>query len=86
MRRDRGAPLYLARRAPEKRVLTLAFVEVPRGAADTPDPAERAAELGAEYDLVWFTPRVDDEDPCQRFQHELEKLRAPKTPPQARAP
>ncbi|MEX2206119.1 MAG: ChaN family lipoprotein [Myxococcota bacterium] len=83
VRRDRGAPLYLARRAPEQRVLALAFSEVPRGAAETDDPARRAAELGSEFDLVWFTPRVDDEDPCERFRHELEKLRQPKSAPPA---
>jgi uncharacterized iron-regulated protein len=85
VRGDRGAPLYLARRAPEKRVLALAFVEAPREEAGREDPSERAARLGREFDLVWFTPRVDDEDPCERFRHELEKMRAPKPPPQARA-
>jgi len=72
-RRDRGAPLYLARRAPGKSVLSLAFLEVPA------DPAE----LDASFDLVWFTPRVDDHDPCERFREELEKMRAPKPAPQA---
>ena len=77
VRRDRGAPLYLARRAPAQRVVALAFVEVPREPGETGDPVSRAAELGSEFDLVWFTPRVDDEDPCERFRHELEKLRPP---------
>ncbi len=84
VRRDRGAPLDLARRAPEKRVLALAFSEVPPDLAEREDPSERAAQLGLAFDLVWFTPRVDDEDPCERHQHELEKLRAPKPTPQAR--
>ena len=88
VRRDRGAPLYLARRAPEQLVLALAFLEVPREPAETGSSIERAARLGSEFDLVWFTPRVDDEDPCERFQHELEKLRAPKPAAhrQSRAP
>jgi uncharacterized iron-regulated protein len=84
VRRDRGAPLYLARRAPEQSVLALAFSEVPRGAVATDDPLQRAAELGQTFDLVWFTPRVDDEDPCERFRHELEKLRRPLPAPPAR--
>jgi hypothetical protein len=78
VRRDRGAPLYLARRAPEQRVLALAFSEVPRGAAETDDPGRRAAELGSAFDLVWFTPRVDDEDPCERFREQLQQLGVPK--------
>jgi uncharacterized iron-regulated protein len=85
VRRDRGAPLYLARRAPERSVLALAFSEVSSGTSADETPEARAAELGREFDLVWFTPRVDDEDPCARFHHELEKLRAPKPAPQARA-
>lgn len=88
VRTDRGAPLYLARRAQERSALALAFSEVSRASADegdSGDPAERAAQLGSAFDLIWFTPRVDDEDPCVRFKRELEKLRAPKQP-QARAP
>ena len=83
VRRDRGAPIYLARRAPAKIVLALSFAEVPSGPAETGDPAERAAQLGPGFDLIWFTPRVDDEDPCKRFQRELEKLRVPRSAPQA---
>ncbi len=85
VRRDRGAPLYLARRTPQKSVLALAFIEVGSNSDGTEDPLGRAAEFGPEFDLVWFTPRVDDEDPCERFRHELEKLRAPSPGPQARA-
>jgi hypothetical protein len=85
VRRDRGAPIYLSRRAPEQIVLALSFAEVTNGPAQTGDPAERASQRGPGFDLVWFTPRVDDEDPCERFQHELEKLRAPRPAPQARA-
>jgi uncharacterized iron-regulated protein len=68
-RKDRAVPLYVARRAPERRVLAVAFVEVSeRATADQAD-LERA------YDFLWFTPRVDDLDPCERFKQELEKMR-----------
>ncbi|HXZ86405.1 MAG TPA: ChaN family lipoprotein, partial [Myxococcota bacterium] len=67
VRRDRGVPLYLARRAPERRVLVVAFMEVGREAPDR-------SELTGAFDLVWWTPRVDDLDPCTRFKEELEKL------------
>jgi uncharacterized iron-regulated protein len=85
-RKDRGAPLYLSRRATGKSVLSLAFVEVSRASAEPRSEAldDRAAEYGEGFDLVWFTPRVDDDDPCERFRRELEKMRAPKpAPPQA---
>ncbi len=27
------------------------------------------------FDYVWFTPRVDDLDPCEKFEKQLEGLR-----------
>ena len=72
-RKDRAVPLYVARREPERRVLAVAFVEVGHDS-----PAE-IAELEAAFDFLWFTPRVDDLDPCDRFREQLEKLH-PKTP------
>ncbi len=68
-RKDRAVPLYLARRAPERRVLSIAFMEVGH---QTP---EAIAELEQAFDFVWFTPRVDDLDPCDRFREQLEKMR-----------
>lgn len=57
-RRDRGVPWHLSRRT----VLVVAFVEVVRGETD---PA-RYVDPGV-FDFVWFTPRVDEKDPCDRF-------------------
>jgi len=67
VRNDRGVPLYLAHRAPGRRVLSIAFVEVGPASADL-------HKFASEYDLVWFTPRVDDQDPCERFKDQLDKL------------
>jgi len=33
---------------------------------------------GLPFDYVWFTPRVDESDPCEKFREQLEKMRAPK--------
>lgn len=60
VREDRAVPWHL-----EGESLTVALVEVVAGrdaAADYPafDP-----QL---FDFVWFTPRVDDKDPCEAFQ------------------
>ena len=59
VRHDRAVPWHL-----EGELLTLAFVEVVAGrglATDYPafDPAL--------FDYVWFTPRVDEKDPCAAF-------------------
>lgn len=57
-RRDRGIPWHLPRRT----LLVVAFVEVQR---DVENPALYLAPGTA--DFVWFTPRVDEKDPCERF-------------------
>jgi uncharacterized iron-regulated protein len=67
VRRDRGAPLYLARLAPDAEVRSLAFLEV------HPEREDPWADLAARYgeapvfDYVWFTPRASDEDYCERM-------------------
>jgi uncharacterized iron-regulated protein len=69
VRTDRGVPAYLRLRRPDATVASLAFLEVERG---RPAPAHYA-ELP--YDYVWFTPRVDDTDPCEQFRAPLDRLR-----------
>jgi len=69
VRKDRGVPLYLARRVPERHVLAVAFVEVGEHGA------ESQAELEGAFDYLWWTPRVDDLDPCERFKEQLEKMK-----------
>jgi uncharacterized iron-regulated protein len=66
VRLDRGIPYYLRRRNHNISVASLAFFEV---ATDQNDPGAYAQWLGATdlpFDFVWFTPRVDDSDPCAR--------------------
>ena len=54
----------------------LGFAEVPAGPPQTENLEREAARSGPGFDLIWFTPRVDDEDPCEKFRDQLEKLRA----------
>lgn len=61
VRRDHGVPLWLARRQPAARVVSVGFLEV--DASGRRPPAE---ELGR-YDLVWVTPRHERADPCAGF-------------------
>lgn len=73
-RRDRGVPVWLSRRAPDATIASLSFAEV-RGA--DPDPrGQLDLRAGEEvpFDFVWFTPRVDDLDPCDRHRRALEKI------------
>lgn len=57
-RRDRGVPWHL----PARDVLSVAFLEVVRGDTRPQDYFDEGA-----FDFVWFTPRVDEDDPCARF-------------------
>jgi uncharacterized iron-regulated protein len=63
-RADVGVPLYLARRAPGKRVLSVGLVEVEDGKAQPQDYPDAAAGV---HDLVWFTARAGRGDPCESF-------------------
>ncbi len=59
-RRDRGVPAYLPPGLREK-VLSIGFLEV--------EPSEQPAanRFAGLFDLVWFTPRAEREDPCKNF-------------------
>lgn len=72
---DRGIPAQLARRAPGASVVSLAFLEVSAGDLE---PGAYVTGFGGDvlpFDYVWFTPRVDTDDPCETFK---EQLRAPR--------
>ncbi|MGV8041730.1 MAG: ChaN family lipoprotein [Thermoanaerobaculaceae bacterium] len=81
-RTDRGVPAHLVRMGASK-VVAVAFFEVQSGKQAVPD---YAADLDASvlpFDFVWFTPRLDDTDPCEKFRAKLDKLKAvgpPATP------
>ena len=59
VRKDRAVPWLL-----EAPSLSIAFIEVARG-LETPE--DYSAFDPALFDYVWFTARVDEEDPCAAF-------------------
>ncbi len=65
-RPDRGVPMFLDR--PDD-AFVIALREVPR-TGETISPADFAGQAN----VVWFTPRVDDQDPCETFAEQLKKL------------
>ena len=71
---DHGVPAYLRRIEPQARVVSVAFVEVDAGHRHVEGYAERFGPR-LPFDYVWFTPAVDDEDPCEKFRSSLERLR-----------
>jgi uncharacterized iron-regulated protein len=76
-RLDRGVPHYL-----DGTVRSVQLVEAVGG-----EEAPTAYDEGGSY--LWFTPRVDEEDPCEKFRAQLEAMRhaAPSEPaPEEDAP
>ncbi len=74
VRRDLGVPVHLERHAPGTTIAAVALLEVEAGATA---PTDYAARHGGAlpFDYVWFTPRIDDVDPCAKFEKSLEELR-----------
>lgn len=74
-RRDRGVPAHLARHAPGTSVASVALLEVEAAATAPAEYAARWDRGSLPFDYVWFTPRIDDVDPCEKFKKSLERLR-----------
>ena len=56
-------------------VASVAFLEV-RAAATAPSAYAEDWDGGRlPFDYVWFTPRIDDVDPCEKFRKDLERLK-----------
>ncbi|NNL84314.1 MAG: ChaN family lipoprotein [Myxococcales bacterium] len=80
VRRDRGVP-YQLREHPEKEargVVSVGFLPV--DPAFSGSPVFREINANFALDFVWWTPRHDLRDPCERFQKALEGLRRKNTP------
>ena len=75
VRRDRGAPWYLRLLDPAPSA-SLAFLEVAAGRVEPADYG-RAFDGNLPFDYVWFTPRLDDKDPCAAFHEQLQRLGRP---------
>jgi uncharacterized iron-regulated protein len=73
-RTDFGVPAYLRRINPLARIVSLAFLEVDAGRRHVETYGERFGGR-LPFDYVWFTPALDDEDPCEKFRKSLERLR-----------
>lgn len=82
VRADRGVPWHLRRLAPRAAIVTVGILEVIAGEKEPTDYAEADGGAALPYDFVWFTPRVDDKDPCEVFAESLRKARERREEPQ----
>ena len=67
VRKDYGVPYFVHQAAPTVPLQSIAFIEV-ETTIDVPEGyAARFASAALPFDLVWFTPRANDDDPCAAF-------------------
>jgi len=75
VRSDYGIPVYLTAKAPGQPVVSIAFVEVDELESEPHKYLLPKTAARAPYDYLWFTPRVDNEDGCEKFKAQFEKFK-----------
>ncbi|MEO8651237.1 MAG: ChaN family lipoprotein [Hyphomicrobiaceae bacterium] len=73
VRRDRGVPWDLARMAPERKVVAVAFLEVEDGQIDPGGYVPRDPAGTPAVDYVVLTPRTARADPCDAMRAQFKK-------------
>ena len=73
-RTDYGVPYHLANLAPGKAILSIAMIEVRGGETDPAAYARAFRTESLPFDFVWFTPRISDEDACEKYAEQLNKV------------
>lgn len=73
-RNDRGVPAIMARLRPDARSLAVTFLEVQNGWTNPDSYARMFGTKILPFDYAWFTPRVDNLDPCEKFSASLKQL------------
>jgi uncharacterized iron-regulated protein len=75
VRNDYGIPVYLRQKTPDKRTISISFVEVDKQKTNPQSYALPYPDRRLPFDYVWFTPRIDDEDPCEKFKFQLDRMK-----------
>ena len=74
VRVDFGVPVLIAHAGATRPAATVAFVEVRAGRSAIGDYADAFGVTPPPFDFLWFTPAVDDIDPCEKFRRALQRL------------
>ncbi|MDA7947421.1 MAG: ChaN family lipoprotein [Hyphomicrobiaceae bacterium] len=72
---NRAVPWYLARRAPDAGIATVLLLEADKSARKPEDLIPETPDSQPVADFIWFTPRVDREDPCEQLRKRFGKTR-----------
>jgi uncharacterized iron-regulated protein len=75
VRNDYGIPFYVSADGTGRRVLSVAFLEIDKGKLEPHEYALAYPDGRLPFDYVWFTPRADDEDPCEKFKSHFQRLK-----------
>jgi len=73
-RTDWAVPWHLAQRAPDKSVLSLAMLEVDEDFPSVENYSEEWDASIVPFDYIWFTPRTDIDDPCDKYAEQLQHM------------
>ncbi len=73
VRTDRGVPRDLARVAPQRKILAVAFIEVEDGQVDPAGYVPRDPSGKPAADYVVLTPRTERADPCDAMRAQFKK-------------
>lgn len=73
VRTDRGVPSYLARMAPDRKVMSVMLMEVSEGVTDAAAYVTRDPTGEPAADFVILTPRADRPDPCEDMRARFKK-------------
>ncbi len=77
-RTDRGVPVFLAREAPSRKTLSVAFLEASPRKQTPDDYAQDFGTASLPFDYVVFTQAAPREDPCRGIREHIHPL--PKAP------
>lgn len=75
VRSDYGIPVHLTAKAPGRQIVSVAFVEVDESEPEPDKYLKANAAARAPFDYLWFTPRIDDQDSCEKFKAQFEKFK-----------
>lgn len=74
-RTDWGVPWHLRRMVPDKRATSVGLIEVDPEESDPAAYAPRFHGTGLPFDFVWFTPRANEQHPCDAYADQLQRAK-----------
>ncbi len=76
VRKDYAVPVILRHREPDAGIVAISFREVVNGEENISDyfddRGENATADNRTFDFIWFTPRAEREDPCEKLRQHFE--------------